>query len=86
MTEGTPSSSQTTSTSRKFHAGSASALATASLAQKRAARCCTGRRARRRVGELPIGEQPLRQPRRALQRPLETVDLQQVKPDPWLAW
>ncbi len=38
-------------------------------------------RARGRVRALPIGEQPLRQARRALQCSLEPVDLEQVEPD-----
>jgi hypothetical protein len=33
------------------------------------------------VGELGLGEQSLRQPRRALERPLEPIDLQQIDPD-----
>ena len=60
---------------------SPSALATASLAQNRAARCCPGRRPRRRICTLPVGEQPLGEPRGPLQRALEPLDLQQVDPD-----
>ena len=58
-----------------------SALATASLAQNRAARCCAGPRARGGVGALAVGEQPLGQPRAPLERPLQALDLQQVDAD-----
>ena len=59
----------------------ASAFATASLAQKRAARCIAGRAPRGRVRPLAVGEQPLGQPRAPRERALEALDLQQVDAD-----
>ena len=58
----------TTSMSCQLQASRRSALATASFAQNRAARCCAGRALPRRVGALAVGEQPLGQPGPALQR------------------
>ena len=59
----------TTSTSRKLQAVSPSALATASLAQKRAARCMTGRALGGGVLALGVREEPLGEPRPPLRAP-----------------
>ena len=58
-----------------------SALATASFAQKRAARCIAGPGAGGRVGALAVGEDPLGQPRPALERALEPLDVEEVDAD-----
>ena len=55
---------------------------TASLAQKRAARCCAGRAARARVVELAGVEEPPGEARAARERALDPLDLEQVEPDP----
>ena len=72
---------RTTSTSCGFQTSSASALTTASLAQKRAARCIAGRGRLCGVRALGVSEQTLGEARPAGQRPLQPIDLEKVDAD-----
>ena len=72
----------TTSTSRNAQPPRPSALPTASFAQKRAARCCPGRARAAAYSSSASVNSRSREPRPALERALEPLDLQQVDADP----
>ena len=79
---GASSPPPSTSTSCSRRPPMPSAFSAASLAAKRAARWRPGRAAPARVRELGGAEDPLGERRPALERALETLDLDQVDADP----